>query len=120
MCDIFVIERREESPILRRLLKQHAVVAIVGARQVGKTSLVRMLLDDWPGRTHVFDLENPEDLARIADPRLALKNLTGLKLNAIRYPGLNAKSRAFNPGLWDGTPSALNPALGLQLSGFRK
>lgn len=73
-----MIERREEIQILRRLLKRHPVVGIVGARQVGKTSLARMLLNDWPGRTQVYDLENPEDLARLGDPMLALKNLTGL------------------------------------------
>ncbi len=73
-----MIQRREELHVLRRLLKRHPVVAIVGARQVGKTTLARMLVDGWSGKSHVFDLENPEDLARLGDPMLALRNLAGL------------------------------------------
>lgn len=73
-----VIERKEELSILHRLLRRHPVVAIVGARQVGKTTLARMLLEDWPGESHFFDLENPEDLARLGDPMLAFKGVSGL------------------------------------------
>jgi len=37
-----------------------------------------MLAEAWPGKPFSFDLENPEDLARLADPMLTLKPLTGL------------------------------------------
>ncbi|MCX6998389.1 MAG: ATP-binding protein [Kiritimatiellaeota bacterium] len=60
------------------LLRRHPVVAIVGARQVGKSTLARLVARVYPGPTTTFDLENDEDLARLADPILALKKLKGL------------------------------------------
>jgi predicted AAA+ superfamily ATPase len=63
---------------LQALLRRHPVVAIVGARQVGKTTLARQLAAASGRPTTFFDLENPDDLARLADPMLALKGLRGL------------------------------------------
>lgn len=60
------------------LLERFPVVAIVGARQVGKTSLARMLAKREPGPVHTFDLEDPADLARLSEPGLALRRLEGL------------------------------------------
>ncbi len=73
-----MIERTKNLTTLRGLLKRHRVVGIIGARQVGKTSLARMLAQTWKGGVHFFDLENPEDLARFSDPLLTLKPLRGL------------------------------------------
>jgi len=73
-----MIPRAREMATLRGLLRRHRVVGIVGARQVGKTTLARMLAKDWAGETTFLDLENPEDEARLADPMLALKPLKGL------------------------------------------
>jgi predicted AAA+ superfamily ATPase len=73
-----IIERTKEQNILKGLLERHPVVAIIGARQVGKTTLARQYVERIE-RTHsYFDLENPEDLARLHDPMLALKDLAGL------------------------------------------
>lgn len=63
---------------LERLLSAHRVVAILGARQVGKTTLARGLIQRRGGPSTIFDLEDPADLARLADPILALENLRGL------------------------------------------
>jgi predicted AAA+ superfamily ATPase len=63
---------------VRRLLRDHRVVGIIGARQIGKTTLAREIIALHDGPTTVFDLENPEHLAQLADPMLALKNLRGL------------------------------------------
>ncbi len=63
---------------LRSLLRQFPVVAILGARQVGKTTLARQLLARSGARTTIFDLEKTEDLAMLADPLLALQPLKGL------------------------------------------
>ncbi|RPH51523.1 MAG: ATP-binding protein [Desulfobacteraceae bacterium] len=49
------------------------VTAILGPRQCGKTTLARTLAADF-----YFDLENPQDLARLEQPQLALEDLTGL------------------------------------------
>ncbi len=60
------------------LLEQNPVVALLGARQVGKTTLARMLAEGRDGTTTRFDLEDPDDLARLAEPKLALGGLDGL------------------------------------------
>jgi predicted AAA+ superfamily ATPase len=63
---------------LRSLLTGYPVVGILGARQTGKSTLAQMLAQESPGPVTTFDLENSEDLARLEDPLLALKSLTGL------------------------------------------
>jgi predicted AAA+ superfamily ATPase len=73
-----MIQRPLELNTLERLLKRHPVVGIVGARQVGKTTLARMLVHGRAGLATFFDLENPEDLAKLRDPMLALKGLRDL------------------------------------------
>ena len=73
-----MIERKQEVETIQGLLRRHPVVGMIGARQVGKTTLARLLIEKTKGLYSYFDLENPEDLARIADPMLALKDLEGL------------------------------------------
>jgi len=63
---------------LEALLRQFPVVAILGARQVGKTTLARQLVARWSGRSTVFDLERSADLTLLADPELTLHSLRGL------------------------------------------
>jgi predicted AAA+ superfamily ATPase len=53
------------------------VVALLGARQVGKTTLARELVKKRKGHTF-FDLEDPRDLARLDEATLTLENLRGL------------------------------------------
>jgi predicted AAA+ superfamily ATPase len=60
------------------LLGQLPVVAILGARQVGKTTLAQQVAARWEGSTQRFDLEDPDDLARLEEPKLALQSLEGL------------------------------------------
>jgi len=73
-----MIPRIQELKILERLVSQYPVVGIVGARQVGKTTLAREFASGWKGSVTFFDLENPVDLARLQDPMLALRGLKGL------------------------------------------
>jgi len=73
-----LINRREEVATIQGLLRRHPVVGLIGARQVGKTTLARLLIEKTKGPFSYFDLENPEDLARMTDPMLALKELEGL------------------------------------------
>ena len=63
---------------VRLLLREFPVVALLGARQVGKSTLARQLAASRRGPTTWFDLENPADLARLADPGLELRPLRGL------------------------------------------
>ena len=73
-----MVRRQHEIETLEKLLKRHPVVGIVGARQVGKTTLARSLISSIRKGTSLFDLENTEDMARLADPMLTLKSLKGL------------------------------------------
>jgi predicted AAA+ superfamily ATPase len=65
--------------ILKRL-REFPVVAVLGARQVGKTTLARQVVSSGraPRTAAYFDLESPEDLARLEDPMLALRSQRGL------------------------------------------
>lgn len=63
---------------LRRLLAEYPIVALLGPRQVGKTTLARSLASSWRGPVEFFDLEHPADLARMSDPSTALDPLRGL------------------------------------------
>jgi predicted AAA+ superfamily ATPase len=85
-----MIQREREMKNLQNLLKRHRVVGIVGARQVGKTTLARNLVKTIDKKVTFFDLENPEDQSRLTDPMLALKELKGLVVidEIQRYPEL--------------------------------
>ncbi len=56
----------------------HPVVALLGPRQCGKTTLARMYAEQLAEPITRFDLEDPTDLAALAEPRLALSELRGL------------------------------------------
>src|SRR5438045_1648295 len=73
-----MIARTRELQTLQGLLRRHRVVGIIGARQVGKTTLARMLAARMSGPHSYFDLENPEHAVRLTEPMLALKPLAGL------------------------------------------
>ena len=72
-----VIPRETHRRHIAELLRRYPVVGIVGARQVGKSTLARQVADDWE-EAELYDLEDPRDLARLADPSLALRPRRGL------------------------------------------
>ncbi len=80
---------------VNQLLRRSPVVAILGPRQVGKTTLAAAVRRAWPAQTTNFDLEDPADLASLADPALALRPLRGLVVldEVQRLPGLFAVLR---------------------------
>lgn len=82
------IERRVAVATLQRALDRAPVVLLTGPRQAGKTTLSRVTAGSPPENT--FDAENPTDIARLADPMLALSGLRGLVTidEAQRLPGL--------------------------------
>jgi predicted AAA+ superfamily ATPase len=73
-----MVDRKQELETLEGLLSRHPVVGIVGARQVGKTTLARAAVKRSKRPVTYFDLEDPEDIARLSEPMLALKGLKGL------------------------------------------
>ena len=60
------------------LRKRFAIVAILGARKIGKTTLATQIIRTYNGVSLRFDLEDPTDIARLEDPMLALRARTGL------------------------------------------
>src|SRR5450759_4064312 len=73
-----MIPRRTHLDQLAHRLATFPVVAVLGPRQVGKTTLARQLAAEWDGPVRHFDLEDPDDQARLADPAFVLRRLTGL------------------------------------------
>ena len=69
---------RHIAEIIRRL-RIFEVVAILGPRQIGKTTLAKQVAERYRTQSHHFDLEDPVALSRIQDDaNLALKDLKGL------------------------------------------
>ncbi len=62
-----MIKRVLESKI-KSELKHFPAVAILGARQTGKTTLAKMLMQMLPKKCFYLDLENPEDTAMLTNP----------------------------------------------------
>jgi uncharacterized protein len=73
-----MILRHSHLKTLTVRLADFPVVAMLGPRQVGKTTLARQLAAQWSGPVRYFDLEDPEDQARLADPSFILRPLSGL------------------------------------------
>jgi predicted AAA+ superfamily ATPase len=61
---------------IRRALRRSRVVALIGPRQSGKTTLAQQIVP--PGSPRYFDLEEPTSLARLAEPMTALASLRGV------------------------------------------
>lgn len=73
-----MIERQTHLRTVTGLLSRFPVVGLLGARQVGKTTLAAALAGTFKGEVAHFDLEDPAAVARLADPMLALRGLQGL------------------------------------------
>ena len=71
-----MVNRKDILHHIRQALRRSRVVAVMGPRQSGKTTLARHLVD--PGSINYFDLEDSESDRRLFEPMTALKNLRGL------------------------------------------
>ena len=76
MQNITMLERTALEKSVRTALARSPAVALVGPRQVGKTTLARRLLGAHSAQW--FDLEDPQVEAQLAEPLTALKDLRGL------------------------------------------
>lgn len=82
---------------VNRLLRQFPVVAVVGARQVGKSTLARALADAAEDATYL-DLEDPRALSRLDEPMLALEPLRGLVIiDEVQRGGLRHRADRSSP-----------------------
>jgi predicted AAA+ superfamily ATPase len=71
-----MIKRPQVLSQIRRGLSRSRVVAFIGPRQCGKTTLARQIVR--ADSLNYFDLEDPASLARLAEPMLALADLRGV------------------------------------------
>lgn len=71
-----MIERTALQQMVQQALARSRVVALIGPRQCGKTTLARRFVS--PDSVNYFDLEDPVSLARLDQPMTALSPLTGL------------------------------------------
>jgi hypothetical protein len=71
-----VIQRLIDIAMVRHALRRSPVTALLGPRQCGKTTLARQLV---PATSlNYFDLEDPQSLARLDQPDIALRPLKKL------------------------------------------
>src|SRR3990167_982924 len=71
-----MIQRTEIKEYIQAALKRSRAVALLGPRQCGKTTLARELVDS--ASLNYFDLEDPESMIRLGDPKTAFASLKGL------------------------------------------
>ena len=74
--DSGMIERLTDLKLVQAALKRSRIVALLGPRQSGKTTLARQFVA--ANSLNYFDLEDPLSLARLSEPDTALRPLKGL------------------------------------------
>lgn len=72
------INRQDYINKLHKALQGHPIIAILGPRQCGKTTLAKQFAKEQKLQVHHFDLEDPVDLAKLDSPMLAFERLSGL------------------------------------------
>src|SRR5512136_676242 len=71
-----MLKRPQVLARVRRALRRSRVVALIGPRQAGKTTLARLIVS--PGSPSYYDLEDPISLARLTEPMTELARLRGI------------------------------------------
>ncbi len=89
----YFVERPAEAEALRAAVRRSPVTLLTGPRQAGKSTLVRRVIA--PSPEAAFDLEDYRDVARLADPMLALRDQGEIIVidEAQRMPDLFASLR---------------------------
>ena len=70
-----MIDRTNLLKEVKSALQRSRVVALIGPRQCGKTTLARQIVS--PDSSNYFDLENPVSLTRLDEPMTMLQDLRG-------------------------------------------
>ena len=71
-----MIDRKNDLSHIKTALKRSRIVALLGPRQCGKTTLARQFVS--PDSLNYLDLESPASLARLDQPETSLRPLKGL------------------------------------------
>jgi predicted AAA+ superfamily ATPase len=73
------IQRTKALNSLKEQLRDNPVVALLGPRQCGKTTLANQYAKKKRTlKVHIFDCEDPRDQSKLENPMLILESLTGL------------------------------------------
>jgi predicted AAA+ superfamily ATPase len=82
------IQRYKYRKQVARALEHNPIVAVLGSRQCGKTTLARYFV--VPDSANYFDLEDPVAAQLLSEPMTALSGLSGLVVidEAQRQPGI--------------------------------
>ena len=72
-----MIQRNRYVQIVNEALRVFPVCAMLGPRQCGKTTLARIISNQFP-HAHHFDLEDPDDLEKFSAPKVLLGSMKGL------------------------------------------
>ncbi len=94
-----MIVRMADIVLVRTALRRSRVVALLGPRQCGKTTLAREFVA--PDSLNYFDLEDPRSLARLTEPDTALRPLKKLVVIdeipcCVFWPTADRSPRAFS------------------------
>ena len=68
-----MVKRNQLLDTIQGALNRSRIVALIGPRQCGKTTIARHFVD--ADSINYFDLEDPVSLARLNEPMTALKDL---------------------------------------------
>jgi len=72
-----MVQRPKYLKDIETQFRVHSICALLGPRQVGKTTLAKMYIEKFPKEEIAFfDMENPLDLSRLENPMLALSKLS--------------------------------------------
>jgi uncharacterized protein len=71
-----MIDRETDISLVRTALRRSRVVALLGPRQCGNSTLARQFVP--ADSLNYFDLEDPESVARLIEPNTALRPLKAL------------------------------------------
>ncbi len=71
-----MIDRKTDVRLVHTALRRSRIVALLGPRQCGKTTLARQFVP--ADSVNYFDLEDPRSVARLSEPETALRPLKGL------------------------------------------
>jgi uncharacterized protein len=69
---VFMFKREYYLEKIKQNFRIHSVCAILGPRQVGKTTLAHLFVDSEDKNARFFDLESAIDIARLENPMTAL------------------------------------------------
>jgi len=73
------IRRNDQIENIKQSFKHHRVTALIGPRQVGKTTLVKKFIkNESDKKIHFFDLEDPTDYDLLENAKLTLGPLEGI------------------------------------------